>query len=157
MEIALFTSFDGRIARRGFWLGFLGMAVVGIAIALGLLAILPSGTGRQIVELVAFGCFCYIWAAVMTKRLHDRNKSAVPYTILFLAPAVLNTLMKIFLIGYTAVNVGGVEVAVPGRPAMVVGFIALAVSLWMIVELGFLRGTAGENRYGPDPLEAGSA
>ena len=29
---------------------------------------------------------------------------------------------------------------------------SLAVSLWALVELGFLRGTAGPNRYGPDPL-----
>lgn len=156
MEMALFTRFDGRIARPGFWLGFLGMAVVGIAIALGLLAVLPSGAGGQIVELVAFAGFCYIWAAVVIKRLHDRNKPALPYAVIFLAPAVLNTLMKIFLIGYTAVDVGGVEVAVPGRPAMIVAFVALAVSLWMVVELGFLKGTDGENRFGPDPLGAGN-
>jgi uncharacterized membrane protein YhaH (DUF805 family) len=27
------------------------------------------------------------------------------------------------------------------------------VQLWPIIELAFLRGTAGENRFGPDPLE----
>jgi len=27
--------------------------------------------------------------------------------------------------------------------------------LWLALELGFLRGTPGENQYGPDPLEAG--
>ena len=25
--------------------------------------------------------------------------------------------------------------------------------LWSLIELGFLRGTEGENRFGPDPLE----
>jgi len=29
---------------------------------------------------------------------------------------------------------------------------SLALWVWAIVELGFLRGTKGPNRYGPDPL-----
>ena len=29
-----------------------------------------------------------------------------------------------------------------------------SVSIYMIVELGFLRGTPGPNQYGPDPLAA---
>jgi uncharacterized membrane protein YhaH (DUF805 family) len=28
----------------------------------------------------------------------------------------------------------------------------LETTIWFVVELGFLRGTAGPNRYGPDPL-----
>jgi len=28
------------------------------------------------------------------------------------------------------------------------------VNLWYIVEIGFLKGTTGSNRFGPDPLEA---
>ena len=27
-----------------------------------------------------------------------------------------------------------------------------ALSIWAMVEFGFLRGTAGPNHYGPDPL-----
>jgi uncharacterized membrane protein YhaH (DUF805 family) len=34
---------------------------------------------------------------------------------------------------------------------LLVGIIPL-VNLWVLVELGFLRGTVGPNRYGPDPL-----
>jgi uncharacterized membrane protein YhaH (DUF805 family) len=29
----------------------------------------------------------------------------------------------------------------------------LALAVWGIVELGFLRGTAGPNQFGPDPLQ----
>ena len=35
---------------------------------------------------------------------------------------------------------------------IVFGLASLAVSIWAIVELGFLRGTTGPNQYGPDPL-----
>ncbi len=152
--MALFTSFDGRISRRAFWLGFLVMAVVGVAIGLGLLAVLPAGMGLKIVQLIVLAAMCYIWAAVVVKRLHDRDKPAVPYAIVFLGPAILNSVMKVFLIGHTAVDIAGVEVAVPGLPALIVTYVSIAVSLWMIVELGFFKGTSGGNRYGPDPLAA---
>ena len=35
---------------------------------------------------------------------------------------------------------------------IVVQLAGLALSIWALVELGFLRGTSGRNRYGPDPL-----
>jgi uncharacterized membrane protein YhaH (DUF805 family) len=28
----------------------------------------------------------------------------------------------------------------------------LVVAVWLFIELGFLRGTRGDNRFGPDPL-----
>ena len=34
----------------------------------------------------------------------------------------------------------------------IVGFLALAIGLWSLIELGGLRGTIGQNKYGPDPL-----
>jgi uncharacterized membrane protein YhaH (DUF805 family) len=30
---------------------------------------------------------------------------------------------------------------------------SFALSIWGLIEMGFLRGTAGPNRYGPDPLQ----
>ncbi len=42
---------------------------------------------------------------------------------------------------------------------LLIGLIPL-VSIWLVIELGFLRGTVGQNRFGPDPLagsEAGAA
>ena len=35
--------------------------------------------------------------------------------------------------------------------------IPLLGPLWLIVVLGFLKGTEGENRFGPDPLQANAA
>ena len=37
-------------------------------------------------------------------------------------------------------------------PMMVLSLAGLAISIWALVELGFLRGTQGDNAYGPDPL-----
>lgn len=37
---------------------------------------------------------------------------------------------------------------------LLIGLIPLIGALWLLVELAFLKGTSGENRFGPDPLAA---
>jgi uncharacterized membrane protein YhaH (DUF805 family) len=37
---------------------------------------------------------------------------------------------------------------------VLISFIPVIGSIWLLVELGFLRGSEGENRFGPDPLAA---
>jgi len=36
--------------------------------------------------------------------------------------------------------------------AGILGAVVIALSLWLFVLLGFLKGTPGPNAYGPDPL-----
>ncbi len=38
---------------------------------------------------------------------------------------------------------------------VLVGLIPLLGSLWILIDLGFLPGTRGTNRFGPDPLATG--
>jgi len=40
---------------------------------------------------------------------------------------------------------------------VLITFIPIIGDLWSLVENGFLRGTAGSNRFGPDPLALGPA
>ena len=35
---------------------------------------------------------------------------------------------------------------------VLVGLVPVIGTIWLLVELGFLRGTVGPNRFGPDPL-----
>ena len=35
---------------------------------------------------------------------------------------------------------------------LLIGLIPIIGSIWLLIELGFLRGTIGPNRYGPDPV-----
>jgi len=37
---------------------------------------------------------------------------------------------------------------------VLIGLIPVIGPIWLLVELGFLRGSEGENRFGPDPLAA---
>jgi uncharacterized membrane protein YhaH (DUF805 family) len=80
----------------------------------------------------------WIGLAVATKRLHDRNKSAWWLVPFYALPVVLD----------------GAGNAVDAIMGIVLSLASLAISIWALVELGFLRGTPGPNAYGPDPLGA---
>ncbi len=148
----LFTKFEGRISRRRFWLGFVGIAAMAMIAGLGIMFLLPEGTVLVLGQVLLSGAIVYMWSAVVVKRLHDRGKPALPWVVIFMAPGVIMQVMSILKIGYSAVELGGTSVMVPGVAAMAVMWAAMAVALWMIVELGFLKGTQGDNTYGPDPL-----
>jgi uncharacterized membrane protein YhaH (DUF805 family) len=77
--------------------------------------------------------------AILAKRLHDRDRSA--YWILFFVyvPWVLNLYMFNFARGWT-------------WPIGIANSAGTMISLWGLIEFGFLRGTTGPNRFGSDPL-----
>ncbi len=148
----LFTKFDGRISRKEFWLGFLGMVAIVFIVGWAMVSILPGGIVLTLAQLIVSVGIIYVWSAVLVKRLHDRNKPALPWAIIFLVPGILMQIMSIFKIGYRAVEVAGVQFMIPGTGATAVIWLSMAVGLWMFIELGFLRGTKGPNRFGPSPL-----
>ncbi len=159
----LFTSFNGRISRKGFWLGFLAMVAVAVVAGVVMLQISPvaavgmnsaasDGIMVMLVQLAVAAAITYFWSAIVVKRLHDRGKSAMPWAIVFIAPGVLMQAMSIFKIGYSAEELAGTQIMVPGIGATVVTLLTVAVGLWAIIELGFLKGTPGDNAYGPNPL-----
>lgn len=119
---SLLFSFDGRVGRKGFWLGTLAIVVVGVLVN-GALFALMMGTATSaepgaaaapslLPSLVALAIgLVLFWAAlaVQAKRWHDQDKSAW-WILVNLVPAV-----------------GG---------------------LIALVMCGFVKGTEGSNRYG---------
>ena len=90
----LFTSFEGRINRQPFWLGWLAFVVV--MIVLWLVASLfvtgimtPGSTGQTVTQIVFLLITIYPMSALMVKRLHDRNRPGILVAV-FYAPSVLN-------------------------------------------------------------------
>ena len=136
----LLLGFNGRINRAKFWLGtvvsylaFLSVFFVGgtISAATGL------EPDEQSLWTLAIGLVLvvfFIGCALAAKRLHDRNKSGWWTLVLFVLPAVLQS---------------AAPAGIPGLLAMIV---AGAISIWALIELGFVEGTDGPNAYGPDPL-----
>jgi uncharacterized membrane protein YhaH (DUF805 family) len=99
---------------------------------------LPSAN-RPILILRVFGTalFCWIFLATAIKRLHDRDRSGWWIVAFVFVPRLL------FRFSDWLPDAGWF---VPFDCAI------YALWLWGLAELFCLRGTAGSNRFGPDPV-----
>jgi uncharacterized membrane protein YhaH (DUF805 family) len=134
---SLLFGFDGRINRAKYWLAVVIYLVV-MLIAIGLMFALPGMIGMVLMGII------YIVAivsgiAVGIKRLHDCDKSGWWLLVFYLVPGLLS---------------GG---AMNMDDSVILNLLSFAVSIWGIVQLGFLRGTIGPNRFGPDPIPGAAA
>lgn len=133
--VQLFFGFQGRINRAKYWIAvvvYLAVAIVLVLVGMGM-----AMAGSFLVILIAVIIYIPMiisGVAVGIKRLHDRGKSGWWLLLFYLAPAILS---------------GGGEAMGAG---MVLSLASLAISIWALVELGFLKGDTGANAYGPDPV-----
>ena len=146
----LFTNFAGRIGRKRYWLGVFLL----IALAIAVTAVLFSvGTALQDTAFAYLAffiqlAFLYPATALMVKRLHDRNRP--DYFVAFmLGPLILKFLADLLDRIDNHLNVNALD--------YLLGAIIFLASLWFFIELGCMRGTIGENKYGPDPLKPAPA
>lgn len=132
--INLLFGFQGRINRSKYWLAVVIWLVIWcVLVALLLLTEFSAvAIGLAVIVLIPS---TVSGIAVGIKRLHDRDKSGWWLLIFYVVPPVLD----------------GIGNAVP-EMSFIFSAASLAITIWMFVELGFLRGTRGPNRYGPDPL-----
>jgi uncharacterized membrane protein YhaH (DUF805 family) len=139
--INLMFGYDGRIGRLYCFLGFLAfVAIVGFFSGIADDATVGTGDiGRYVALFFIIGTGFWMHSAVTIKRLHDRDKSAWWYLLYGIAP------FGFFLL---AIYLWTARVLEAASILFVLSFVGL---IWAIVELGFLRGTAGPNRYGPEP------
>ena len=147
---SLLFSFRGRINRAKYWLAVLVFVVADAA--LGLLGwVLDNGLAFQILSFVVNLAVLIASIAVCIKRLHDRDRSGW-WLLLFYAGPVAVALIGGFIFWAAADTVGmSAEWSYLGLRLCLLGGIALAI--WGFVEIGCRRGTAGYNRFGPDPLK----
>jgi uncharacterized membrane protein YhaH (DUF805 family) len=140
----LYTSVEGRIGRKDFWLGVLGFVVVGIIVLviIGPLFGMMSFMGRLISFLLSL-IFAYPYYCLAGKRFQDRNKPASLAWI-----GVVFGVLQSFtaLIGLTG------DMYSRGVLDYLFGIAGLIIGIWFLVELGFLHGTIGPNQYGADPV-----
>jgi uncharacterized membrane protein YhaH (DUF805 family) len=81
------------------------------------------------------------YLAIGVKRLHDRDRSGWWIVVFYIVPWRLGSVVNV------ADKQGNDTVG------LVAGLVGLVCVIWGLVELGFLRGTRGPNRFGPDPLQ----
>jgi uncharacterized membrane protein YhaH (DUF805 family) len=129
MNLSTFTSLEGRIPRKGFWLGFLVLLIISWILQIIIFTVFgasmmadPNASPEQAMEqmsgmMLPLGIVLLLtlWPTIClyAKRWHDRDKS-----------------------GWWSL----------------IGFVPIIGGIWMLIELGFLRGTEGPNRFGPDPI-----
>lgn len=136
--IQLYTSFDGSITRKPFWLGLLGLFAVGIV--LGILT-LPLGRLGDWVTLLASLALLYPALALCTKRLRDRGRANLPlWLAIYFAPGLLLNVFQALGIGFEQIAFGDVSVTQPTGIGMIVSMIAVIVAIVGLVDMGFLKG-----------------
>jgi uncharacterized membrane protein YhaH (DUF805 family) len=135
----LFLDFDGRISRTPYWIA---MAVLLVAE----LITFSFGYGRGNERLGALFelALLYPESAVLIKRAHDRDTSETV--------VIAYVVLSVILGGLTIFELGG-TIDKPSALYWLVTLPCIAIALYLFVDLGFRRGTAGPNRHGPDPLQ----
>jgi uncharacterized membrane protein YhaH (DUF805 family) len=159
-------AFEGRINRAKFWMAMLNllglmMLLSVVIITVGKLfggpnsfsfgikdifaafdpesyrSLTAIGLGSVIVKAIGALLFLWIYLVNSIKRLHDRNKSAWWMLLFFGFPGLFDQFADRLGDSY---------------PVQFVAIVAFVFCVWGVIELCFLKGTAGTNRFGADPL-----
>lgn len=134
---------SGRINRAKYWRSVLVYVGAGLMTAVILFTAAGIAAPLFIIMVILVLVPWLLWGlSFTTKRLHDRDKSAWWLAVFYLVPSVLGQLAR-------AAWFTGAASTVPHYILALAGF---ALATWGFVEIGCLRGTAGSNTYGPDPL-----
>jgi uncharacterized membrane protein YhaH (DUF805 family) len=159
----LLFSFKGRIRRMHWWVASLGAGFTA-SVLTALLEAAARSSGETIINPVTHAfeptgilglaisviALANMWVAfaLSVKRLHDRDRTGwwLLWQILVITVAVILIVVAIAV----PKEQGALWYALAGAA----GLAAFAISVWLFIEIGFLRGTQGPNRFGPDPLGA---
>jgi uncharacterized membrane protein YhaH (DUF805 family) len=181
--IGLYTSFDGRIGRKTWWLASIALAVIIAIIEFAILPVLglsamasmaaltaapgtdPAAASAALAASIQKG----VWASLIVtvifalpalalgvKRRHDRDNNGLDFVVFYAIVVVLDLVQALGL-GYTTTTLpSGISIPAPSMPLTIINMLLGIFGIYLLVVLGFLRGRAGANQYGPDPLNAGA-
>ena len=152
--IRAFTSFSGRIGRRGFWAGIATVLIFGSMAKVSMTpdilsndpftALAKNWRNMGPKDVLIYLAMLYPAMTLVTQRLHDRNKSGL-MAALFWAPALLQA--ATIIVPGIAAYIGQIGWGL----SLLVAWIG-AVGIWFFVELGFY-GAREPNKYGGDPRD----
>lgn len=138
----LLLSFKGRINRARYLVVQLALITVWLVLWLKLSP--PSEALRWIIAITML----WINLATTAKRLHDRNRSGWWAAAVFFVNLLSYAYYSLFIGLYF-----GVDISIGKELLLVMLAVALPLlQTWVIIELFFLIGSEGRNRFGPDPL-----
>ncbi len=146
----LFLNGDGRIGRQDFWIGIVILIVANIVLGFvaGLVGWAVAGIWGGVILAGLVGLAMTLPAYfLMVKRSNDRD---YPQTY-------VQALMALNIAFQIKNMIMPIEVGGPSLLSLIFSLVIAVAGLWALVDLGFLQGTRGPNRYGPDPLETAQA
>jgi uncharacterized membrane protein YhaH (DUF805 family) len=166
-----FLGFRGRIGRGRWWLGIFTLLMVSLMLyfalaflfgislwaLIGMSAASPETVTELYIAALVMGgvvtvALIYPSLSLSAQRLNDRNRPTW-LVWLTLVPTLLTAAASYLGIATTWTEVSGVRVPQPTAIGWAVNLLSFLIALWILVDLGILRGTKGPNQHGPDPLE----
>lgn len=126
----LFLSFNGRINRAKWWLGILILWVA---------------------QMVVMFILSAVFGVSMSASYSTNDPEAMQAAALTAMIPIL-IVMLVFLYPALALYTKRWHDRNKSGWWTLILFIPIVGAIWMIVELGILKGTDGDNRFGPDPL-----
>lgn len=171
----LYMSARGRISRKAWWLGAIGLGAGYLLLrqALGLILqyepiAASSGDAtaqlswvtedshslHTLLSVILTAITCVLGYFLSVKRRQDRGARGWDVAIAFGVPVVLA------LLAYASLLLPSRDTAPTGPDGLSLtlflfsAYIYQPFALYVVVVLGLLKGTNGPNRFGPDPLSA---
>ncbi|HUV32623.1 MAG TPA: DUF805 domain-containing protein, partial [Devosiaceae bacterium] len=108
------------------------------------------------VSLITLTILAYPGMALWIKRSHDRDTGPNLIYALYGLMA-LSYLLQGLGMTMSVNEINGVSFASPNTIGWILSLATGILGLYLLVTLGFLKGTDGPNQYGPDPLGGGGA
>ena len=136
-------SLDGRIPRSQWWAGVGVIVAIGVVLGLLIAWLFGPTTIGLIVTLLLQLALLYPSYALSAKRFQDRDKPG-GLALIGMGLGILQTVAR--LIGLS-------NPFAPNLFDWILSVALMIVGIWYLIELGCLRGTVGQNQYGPDPLQ----
>lgn len=173
--IALYTTTEGRVGRQQFWIGALILVAINIVISLLIFPLIGLGmpniallttTSDSVAisaaleaairtsawaSLVLYVIMAYPYYALSIKRRHDKDNAGLD-VLIYLGLTFVMLLLQALGLGMTMTDMGGIMVPTPSMLLSIIGIVLGLYGLYLLVVLGFLKGTTGPNQFGPDPL-----
>jgi len=143
-----FSNFNGRARRKEYWMFVLFNAIIGFVISIidNLFGLSYGALDSNGIIGSVYQLFIFIpTVAVMTRRLHDVNKSGW-ILLIFYSTIIIIVGFAFFLAGNTAFG----SPTSLGMPFIILLVVMIGIGIYIFV-MSVIEGDKGPNKYGPDP------
>jgi uncharacterized membrane protein YhaH (DUF805 family) len=131
----LYLSLDGRINRKPFWLGLLAFMII-----------------TWILEFILFAIFGVSMMPNVDPNADPAAAAAAASEMMGRMTIPLSIIVLITIWPAICLYAKRWHDRDKSGWWTLICFVPFIGAIWMLVELGFLRGTEGPNRFGPDPI-----